>query len=103
MDGRYYFNTASRDPLHSLPMTGDAGTASPIVKAGEKHWLITGRTMVALNTPATVYCIESIEETYRHIDGLVRLAQLALLGCLFLCALLLPLILRRTLTPPWAG
>ena len=99
MDGRYYFNTASCDPLHSLPMAGDTGAASRIVKSGEKHWLITGKTMIVLYTPITVYCTENIEETYRHIDGLVRLAQLSLVGCLFLCALLLPLILRRTLAP----
>ncbi|MBR5109581.1 MAG: hypothetical protein IK099_05240 [Clostridia bacterium] len=45
--------------------------------------------MTVLQTPITVYCTENIDETYRHIDELTRMAQLSLLGCLLLCGVLL--------------
>ena len=55
--------------------------------------------MRVLSTPVTVYRSANIDETWQHIDELIRMAQLSLLGCLLLCGILLPVIMRRTLKP----
>lgn len=83
MDGQYYYNTASCQPMETLPMAEDAVAASRIVERGGTHLLISAQTMSVLQTPLTVY----------------RAAQLSLLGCLLLCGVLLPLMLRKTLAP----
>ena len=99
MDGRYFYNTAVHDPLSDLPMAEEIITASRIVETGGTHLLISAQNMTVLQTPVTVYRTANIDETYRHIDDLTRMAQLSLLGCLLLCGVLLPLILRKTLKP----
>ena len=99
MDGRYFYNTAVHDPLNVLPMAEEIITASRIVETGGTHLLISAQNMTVLQTPVTVYRTANIDETYRHIDDLTRMAQLSLLGCLLLCGVLLPLILRKTLKP----
>lgn len=99
MDGRYFYNTAVHDPLSVLPMAEEIITASRIVETGGTHLLISAQNMTVLQTPVTVYRTANIDETYRHIDDLTRMAQLSLLGCLLLCGVLLPLILRKTLKP----
>jgi len=99
MDGRYFYNTAVHDPLNVLPMVEEIITASRIVETGGTHLLISAQNTTVLQTPVTVYRTANIDETYRHIDDLTRMAQLSLLGCLLLCGVLLPLILRKTLKP----
>ena len=99
MDGRYFYNTAMHDPLSILPMTEEIITASRIVETDETHLLISAQNMIVLQTPVTVYRTATIDESYRHINDLTRMAQLSLLGCLLLCGVLLPLILRKTLKP----
>jgi hypothetical protein len=91
MDGRYFYNTAVHDPLNVLPMAEEIITASRIVETGGTHLLISAQNMTVLQTPVTVYRTANIDETYRHIDDLTRMAQLSLLGCLLLCGVLLPL------------
>ena len=99
MDGRYFYNTAVYDPLAVLPVGADVITASRIIEKNGVHLLISAQNMTVLQTSVTVYRSANIEETYRHIDDLTRMAQLSLLGCLVLCGVLLPLILRKTLKP----
>lgn len=99
MDGRYFYNTAVYDPLAVLPVGSDVITASRIIEKSGIHLLISAENMTVLQTSVTVYRSTNIEETYRHIDDLTRMAQLSLLGCLVLCGVLLPLILRKTLKP----
>lgn len=99
MDGRYFYNTAVYDPLAALPVGSDVITASRIIEKDGVHLLISAQNMAVLQTPVTVYRSANIEETYRHINDLTRMAQLSLLGCLVLCGVLLPLILRKTLKP----
>ena len=99
MDGRYFYNTAVHDPLSVLPMAEEIITASRIVETDGTHLLIYAQNMTVLQTPITVYRTANIDETYLHIDDLTRMAQLSLLGCLLLCGILLPLILRKTLKP----
>lgn len=99
MDGQYYYNTASCQPMETLPMAEDADAASRIVERGGTHLLISAQTMSVLQTPLTVYRAANIESTYQHINDLTRAAQLSLLGCLLLCGVLLPLMLRKTLAP----
>ena len=99
MDGRYFYNTAVYDPLAVLPVGSDVITASRIIEKSGIHLLISAENMTVLQTSVTVYRTANIDETYRHIDDLTRMAQLSLLGCLLLCGVLLPLILRKTLKP----
>lgn len=99
MDGQYYYNTASCQPMETLPMAEDAVAASRIVERGGTHLLISAQSMSVLQTPLTVYRAANIESTYQHINDLTRAAQLSLLGCLLLCGVLLPLLLRKTLAP----
>ena len=99
MDGRYFYNTAVHDPLNVLPMAEEIIIASRIVETGGTHLLISAQNMTVLQTPVTVYRTANIDETYRHIDDLTRMAQLSLLGCLLLCGVLLPLIIKKTLHP----
>lgn len=99
MDGQYYYNTASCQLMETLPMAEDAVAASRIVERGGTHLLISAQTMSVLQTPLTVYRAANIESTYQHINDLTRAAQLSLLGCLLLCGVLLPLMLRKTLAP----
>ena len=99
MDGRYFYNTAVYDPLAVLPVGSNVTTAGRIIQKDGVHLLISAQNMTALQTPVTVYRSASIEETYQHIDDLTRMAQFSLLGCLVLCGVLLPLILRKTLHP----
>ncbi|MBR0219661.1 MAG: HAMP domain-containing histidine kinase [Clostridia bacterium] len=99
MDGRYFYNTAVYDPLAVLPVGSDVVTVSRIIEKSGIHLLISAENMTVLQTSVTVYRSANIEETYRHIDDLTRMAQLSLLGCLVLCGVLLPLILRKTLKP----
>ena len=98
-DGRYFYNTAVHDPLSVLPMAEEIITASRIVETDGTHLLIYAQNMTVLQTPITVYRTAIIDETYLHINDLTRMAQLSLLGCLLLCGILLPLILRKTLKP----
>ena len=99
MDGQYCYNTASCQPMETLPMAEDAVAASRIVERGGTHLLISAQTMSVLQTPLTVYRAANIKSTYQHINDLTRAAQLSLLGCLLLCGVLLPLMLRKTLAP----
>ena len=99
MDGQYYYNTASCQPMETLPMAEDAVAASRIVERGGTHLLISAQTMSVLQMPLTVYRAANIESTYQHINDLTCAEQLSLLGCLLLCGVLLPLMLRKTLAP----
>ena len=99
MDGRYFYNTAVYDPLTVLPLGADTLTACRVIEKDGTHLLISAQNVNVLQTPLTVYRSANIEETYRHIDELTRMAQFSLLGCLVLCGVLLPLILRKTLHP----
>ena len=99
MDGRYFYNTAVNDPLTVLQVSKEIITASRILETDGTHLLISTQNMTVLQTPITVYRTANIDETYRHIDDLTRMAQLSLLGCLLLCGVLLPLILRKTMKP----
>lgn len=95
MDGQYYYNTASCQPMETLPMAEDAVAASRIVERGGTHLLISAQTMSVLQMPLTVYRAANIESTYQHINDLTCAEQLSLLGCLLLCGVLLPLMLRK--------
>lgn len=99
MDGRYFYNTTVNDPLTILPVTKDMITASRMIEKDGIHLLISAQNITVLQTPVTIYRSANIDETYHHIDELTHMTQLSLLGCLLLCGILLPLILRKTLHP----
>ena len=71
LEGEYLSNSSLYHPLAALPLPEGAEAASRILRKDGTPVLITAR----------------------------GLAQLALLGCLLLCLLLLPVVLRRTLRP----
>lgn len=99
MDGRYFYNTTVNDPLTVLPVTENMITASRMIEKNGSHLLISAQNITVLQTPVTIYRSANIDETYHHIDELTHMTQLSLLGCLLLCGILLPLILRKTLHP----
>lgn len=99
MDGRYFYNTTVNDPLTVLPVTKDTIITSRMIEKDGVHLLISAQNITVLQTPVTIYRSANIDETYHHIDELTHMTQLSLLGCLLLCGILLPLILRKTLHP----
>ena len=99
LDGQYLSNSSLYHPLSTLPMPEGVESASMILRKSDSPVLISAHRLDVLNLTAIIYRSADISETYVHVDELTRLAQLALLGCLLLCLLLLPAILRRTLRP----
>lgn len=98
-DGKYLYNVSPRDPREYLSLTEDAVSMSRIVMLDEKPWLMIATEREILSTQITIYYVQDISSTYHAIDNLTRAAQTALLCCLLLSGMILPLILRRTLKP----
>lgn len=99
MDGAYLYNISPWKPIKLLPMDGQTVSAHRLTKAEDSVLLICAQNVTVLNTPLTVYTVQDMAATLEHINTLTRNAQLALLSCLGLSGLLLPLSLRRTLKP----
>lgn len=99
IDGEYLYNISAWQPLQLLPIEENTISAHRIAIVDELPLLVTVQTINLLYTPVTVYAVQDISATFEQIDTLTRNAQLALLACLLLSALLLPLTLRRTLRP----
>lgn len=100
MDGAYLYNISAYQPMQLLPVNEQAITAQRLVEMNGVPLLVTARNTTVLNLPITVYTVQDASDTFARIDNLTRNAQLALLTCLLLSGILLPLTLRRT--PPAA-
>lgn len=98
-DGEYLYNISAWQPMQLLPMADPVISAHCMTVADELPLLVAAQTVRILNTPVTVYVAQDISTTFDQIAALTRNAQFALLACLLLSALLLPLTLRRTLRP----
>lgn len=99
VDGEYLFNISAHQPMTLLPMDANALTAHVLVEADGVPLLISAQNQTLLQTPVTVYVIQDISETFAHIETLTRTAQLALAACLVISAILLAVMLRRSLKP----
>ena len=99
LEGEYLSNSSLYHPLAALPLPEGAEAASRILRKDGTPVLITARGLKVLGLDTVLYRTTDISDTYAHMAELTRLAQLALLGCLLLCLLLLPVVLRRTLRP----
>ena len=82
-----------------MPVEDQVITAQRLVDMNGVPLLVTARNTTVLNLPITVYTVQDAPDTFARIDTLTRNAQLALLACLLLSGILLPLTLRRTLLP----
>ena len=99
MDGSYLYNISAYQPMQLLPVEDQVITAQRLVDMNGVPLLVTARNTTVLNLPITVYTVQDAPDTFARIDTLTRNAQLALLACLLLSGILLPLTLRRTLLP----
>lgn len=99
MDGAYLYNISAYQPMQLLPVNEQVITAQRLVEMNGVPLLVTTRNTTVLNLPITVYTVQDASDTFARIDNLTRNAQLALLACLLLSGILLPLTLRRTLRP----
>lgn len=99
MDGTYLYNISADQPMRLLPMDEQIISAQRLVEVNGVPLLVCARNITVLNLPVTVYTVQDVSETFVSIDTLTRNAQLALLACLMLSGVLLPLTLRRTLRP----
>lgn len=98
-DGVYLYNNSQNDPRARLPMNDDTISMRRIVMIDEKPWLLMATVCEVLSTRVIIYFSQDITSTYLSIDNLTRSAQTALLCCLVLSGVILPLVLRRTLNP----
>lgn len=97
--GEYLYNISAYQPLTLLPMDENALTAHVLVEADGVPLLISAQNVTLLQTPVTVYVMSSAQETFAHIETLTHTAQLALGACLLLSAMLLAVMMRRSLSP----
>lgn len=99
MEDTYLYNISAYQPMQLLPVGEQVITAQRLVDMNGVPLLVTARNTTVLNLPITVYTVQDASDTFARIDNLARNAQLALLTCLLLSGILLPLTLRRTLRP----
>lgn len=97
--GRYLYNLSRLDPMRRLPMGENAVSGSRMLREEGQLMLISGLRLRVLELPVTLYLTQDVSTVEEQIRGLTRTAQAALLGSLLVCALLLPLLIRRSLAP----
>ena len=99
MEGEYLYNISAYQPIQLLHVDEQIITAKRMAEVNGVPVLVCAKNTTVLNLPVTVYTVQEVTGTVERIDTLTLNAQLALLACLLLSALLLPLTLRRTLRP----
>lgn len=99
MDGTYLYNISAYQPMQLLPVDEQIITARRMVEISGVPLLVCARNITVLSLPITVYTVEDVSRAFARIGTLTGNAQLALLACLALSGILLPLTLRRTLRP----
>ena len=99
VDGEYLYNISAWQPLQLLTMEDPVISAHCMAMADDLPLMVAAKTIRILDTLATVYVVQDVSATLDQIDALTRNAQFALLFCLLVSAVLLPLTLRRTLRP----
>lgn len=99
VNGAYLYNISAYQPMQLLPVNDQIITAQQFVKIDNIPILISAKNISVLNVPITVYTVQDVSGTFARIYRLTSNAQLALVACLLLSGILLPLTLRRTLRP----
>ncbi len=98
-DGAYLYNLSPLDPAAQLPVPDKVLTASRMLRQGGELMLISSCSLRVLGVPVTLYLTENISRVEEQIDNLVRIAQAALVCSLAFCALVLPPLVRKSLSP----
>ena len=98
-DGAYLYNLSPLDPAAQLPVPDKVLTASRMLRQGGELMLIFSCSLRVLEVPVTLYLTENISRVEEQIDNLVRIAQAALVCSLAFCALVLPPLVRKSLSP----
>ena len=99
MDGEYLYNISAYQPMQLLPVDGQVIIAQRLVEMNGVPLLVCARNTTVLGLSVTLYTVQDVSGNMARIGTLTRNAQLALLSCLLLSGMLLPLMLRRTLRP----
>lgn len=99
MDGAYLYNISAYDPMVLLPAGEEVITGARLLYGADSPVLVCARNTAVLGQTVSVYLVQDVSAVFAQIDTLVRNAQLALLSCMLLSGVLLPLTLRRTLRP----
>lgn len=99
MDGWYLYNISIYQPMQLLPVDDQVIFAQRLVMVDGVPLFVSERMMEVLGLSIKVYTVQDASSTIAQIDALTRNAQMALLVCLVLSGVLLPLTLRRTLRP----
>ena len=95
-EGQYLYNLSAADPMQQLSLTEQTISASQMLRHEGRLMLITGLNMQVYQLPFTLYLTEDISQVEEQINGL---SKAALLISLLVCALLLPPLIRKSLTP----
>lgn len=95
----YLYNLSKVDPLKALPMPENIISANRMLKHEGRLILVSSLNLRVLDLPFTFYLTEDISDVEEEIAALTRTSQVALLISLFVCALLLPPLIRRSLAP----
>lgn len=98
-DGAYLYNLSPLDPASCLPVEEEVVTISRMLRRDGRLTLISARSLRVLDVPVTLYLTENISRVEEQIGGLVRTAQVALVCSLAFCALALPPLVRKSLSP----
>ena len=98
-DGAYLYNLSPLDPAAQLPVPDKVLTASRMLRQGGELMLISSYSLRVLEVPVTLYLTENISRVEEQINNLARIAQAALVCSLAFCALVLPPLVRKSLSP----
>lgn len=98
-EGQYLYNLSAADPMQQLSLTEQTISASQMLRHDGRLTLITGLNLQVYQLPFTLYLTEDISQVEEQINGLTRTSQAALLISLLVCGLLLPPLIRKSLTP----
>jgi len=98
-NGEYLYHLGQVDVAALLPPVTRMISQSGIRMADGRPFLILSRSLMQYERDYVAYHAQDISGVMDNIHSLVRSAQLALLAVAALCGLLLPLLLRRSLSP----
>lgn len=98
-EGQYLYNLSAADPMQQLSLTEQTISASQMLRHERRLMLITGLNLQVYQLPFTLYLTEDISQVEEQINGLTRTSQAALLISLLVCGLLLPPLIKKSLTP----
>ena len=99
VDGENLYSISQLNASETLPLMPEDIAGSVIFEHEGKRLILSARNVAVLNMTVTVYALEDIDDVFSQIDGLIRMAQAALLICLLVSGVVLPLMIRGTLRP----